>query len=114
MSTAGDRQELAAVLSEIDGVKGFNYRPNVFTTGNAWPLLEVLDSPEAGAFQATWRVIVILPTDEVRASEWFDEHHEPISDALGDFGYVERIEPGLVATEAGDLQAMFLLVRREA
>jgi len=114
MSLTGDRQELKDALSAIGGVKGFMYRPNTMATGDAWPLLEVLDNPEAGAFQATWRVVVILPTDEVKASQWFDAHHEPISDGLADFGFVTRIEPGLVATEAGDLQAMFLTVVRES
>lgn len=114
MSLTGDRAELADALSAVDDVKGYKYRPRAMNTGDAWPLLEFLDNPEAGAFEATWRVAVILPTDEIKASEWFDSHHEPIADGLADFGFVERIEPGLVATEAGDLQAMFLLVRREA
>lgn len=95
-------------------MKAHKFRPRTMPTGTAWPLLEGLDNPEAGAFQATWRLVVILPSDEIRASEWFDAHHEPIADALGDFGYVDRIEPGLVDTEAGDLSAMFLTVRREA
>ncbi len=114
MSLTGDRQELADTLSTVSDVKGHQYRPASMKAGDAWPLLEYLDTPEAGAFIAQWRIAVILPPDERKASEWFDAHHEPLADALGDVGYVDRIEPGLVATEAGDLQAMFLIVRREA
>lgn len=114
MSLQGDRAELATALSTADGVKGHRYRPRTLRAGAAWPLLEGLDRGPAYDFAATWRVVVILPGDEVKASEWFDEHHELLADALASFGYVERIEPGIVATEAGDLEAMFLTVRREA
>jgi hypothetical protein len=114
VSLVGQRAALAEALSAIDGVRGTKYRPRVPGPGDAWPLLESLDRAEAYDFEASWRVAVILPPDEVRASEWFDEHHESIAEGLEDFGYVDRIEPGLVATEAGDLQAMFLILRREA
>lgn len=114
MSLAGDRQEIADALTEVDGVTGHRYRPRTLPAGTAWPLLEGLARGPAYDFAATWRVVVVLPADEVRASEWFDAHHEEVADALADVGYVERVEPGLVATEAGDLEAMFLTVRREA
>jgi len=114
MSLAGDREEIAAALSTVEGVTGHQYRPRTLPPGTAWPLLERLDNPMALDFQATWRVVVILPADEQRASEWFDAHHELVTDALAPVGHVDRIEPGLVATDAGDLEAMFLTVRREA
>lgn len=114
MSLTADRAAMQVLLSGVDGVKGFQYRPNVISDGDAWPMLESLDDPEATAFVATWRVLVVLPPDEVKASEWFSDHYEPIAEALADFGYIDRIEPGLIATEGGDLQAMFLTVRKEA
>jgi hypothetical protein len=114
MSLTGDRQELADALSTVDSVKGHPYRPRTLPPGTAWPLLGELERGPAYDFAATWRVVVILPDDERRASEWFDEHHEQIADAVTNFGHVERIEPGLVRTEAGDLDAMFLTVRKEA
>lgn len=114
MSLTADRATFQQILSGIEGVKGHKYRPSAMRDGDAWPMLESLDDPEATAFVATWRILVVLPPDEVRASEWFSDHHELISDALADVGYVDRIEPGLIVTEAGDLQAMFLTVRKEA
>jgi hypothetical protein len=114
MSLVGDRQELAAALSAVDDVQGHAFRPRTFPAGAAWPLLQGLERGPANDFAATWRLVVILPSDEVRASEWFDAHHELVADALDQIAYVERIEPGLVATDSGDLEAMFITVRREA
>lgn len=114
MSITGDRQALADALSTVDGVKGSKYRPTVVMPGAAWPLLDGLEAANGvPGFDATWRAVVVLPADEQRASEWFDEHHEDVADALADFGYVERIEPGLVRTEAGDAEAMIITVRKE-
>ncbi|MEV0902893.1 hypothetical protein [Actinoplanes sp. NPDC049802] len=114
MSLQDDRAELAAALSTVEGVTGHPYRPRVLTPGAGWPLLGRLERGPAYDCEATWRVVVILPSDEIRASEAFDAWHEPISDALTDVAHVDRIEPGLVATDAGDLEAMMITVRREA
>lgn len=113
MSISGDRQAIVDALSTVDGVTGSTYRPTVMTPGSAWPLLDSIDRPDRD-FTVRWRVVVILPADERRASEWFDAHHELVAEALEDFGYVERIEPGIVATDAGDIEAMIITVRKEA
>jgi hypothetical protein len=115
MSLTGDRQEIADALSTVEGVKGYKYRPMVAPkAGNAWPLLGPLERGPGTDFQATWRIVVVLPPTEQQASEWFDEMHEPIAEALEDFGFVELIEPGNLATDAGDMDVMILTLRREA
>lgn len=114
MSLIEDRQAIADALSTVEGVTGHTYRPRTLPAGTSWPLLQTLNRGPAYDFEATWRVVVILPGDEIRASEWFDAHHEAVAEALTDVGHVDPIEPGLVATDAGDLEAMFLTVRREA
>lgn len=114
MSLTGQRQDIADALSTVEGVSGHPFRPRTMPAGAAWPLLQRLDRGPAYDFEASWRVVVILPGDEQRASEWFDAHHEEIAEALADFGYVGPIEPGLVATDSGDLEAMILTIRREA
>jgi hypothetical protein len=114
MSLQGDRAELANAISVVEGVTGSEKRPRSIKPGCAWPLLQGLERGSATAFESTWRVVVVLPGNEEKASDWFDEHHEAIAEALEEFGYVERIEPGLVATDAADLEAMILTVRREA
>ncbi len=112
MSISGDRAALAAAIGTVDGVTGSAFRPTVLMPLTAWPLLDSIDRTED--FEVRWRVVVVLPTGEQQASEWFDEHHEEAADALEDFGYVERIEPGLVATDSGDLESMIITVRKEA
>lgn len=115
MSLADDRTDLAAILSGVEGLKGFRYRPTSLNAGDAWPLIESLDSPEAGAFQVTWRVVVILPADERAASDWFDTRWESVADALLDeFGVVDRIQPAAVDTEAGAVSALLFTVRKES
>lgn len=114
MSLVGQRAALATALSTVDDVTGHQYRPRTLPPGTAWPLLGQLEAGPAHDFLATWRVVVVLPADEITASKWFDAHHEDLADALADFGRVTRIEPGLVQTDAGDLEAMFLTLEREA
>jgi hypothetical protein len=115
MSLSGDRQEIADALSTIDGVTGFKHRPKAYNAGDAWPLIEALDNPAGYALQATWRVVVVLPSGEQDALEYFDSMHEAVSDVLNEqIGFVERIEPGNLATEAGTRNVMILTVRREA
>jgi len=114
MSLSADRAELAQILSTIDGVSGFAYRPKIMSSGNAWPLLGPLERGPADDYLATWRVVIILPTDERKASDWFANHLEDITDALDQFSYVERIEPYAVQTEGGDVNAMLLTMNKEA
>lgn len=113
MSIADDRSELAGALSTVEGVHGWQYRPTGIRTGHAWPLLDVLQGSPAG-FQATWHVLVVLPSDERKASEWLDAKHEAIAEALEYFGFVEQIYPEGLRTPEGDLQVMRLILRREA
>jgi hypothetical protein len=115
VSLQGDRAELAALLDAVNNVNGFPYRSKLMRDGDAWPLLGQLDNELAGAFQATWLVLVVLPKGEIAASEWFDAHHEPITDALLNAGFgVDRIQPATIDTEAGDRDGMMFTVRREA
>lgn len=114
MSLVGQREAIAAALSTVDDVTGHQYRPRTMPPGTAWPLLGDLSAGPAHDFLVTWRLVVVLPADEVAASKWFDGHYEDIADALADFGRVTQIQPGLIETDVGNLEAMFLTVEREA
>jgi hypothetical protein len=112
MSLVTDRAEIAAILSTVEGVTGHEYRPAPMMAGAGWPLLDTIErTPE---FEVTWRVVVLLPVGERRASEWMDAHVEALLDAFADFGYVERVQPANLATEGGDMDIMILTVRKEA
>ncbi|MBM0274132.1 hypothetical protein [Micromonospora tarensis] len=113
MSLVGDRAAIAAVLSTIDGVTGYASRPSVLAAGDAWPLLGPLDRASGYSFTATWRVFVIIPSDEVKASEWLDAHVDELVEALLPVGFVDQILPVAVTTEAGDLLAAQITMRSE-
>ena len=113
MSLVGDRQAIAAALQTVAGVKGYDKRPRAFKAGDAWPLLGPLDRGPGLAFTATWRVLVVLPQDEVKASEWLDSHTEDLVDALLPVGFVDTITPVELSTEAGPLLAAEITMRSE-
>lgn len=113
MSIVGDRAAIAAALSTADGVKGYAYRPNATKPGDAWPMLSSLDRADGLSFTATWRVLVILPGDEVAASEWIDAHHEQLVDALLNVGFVDTIAPVKLDSSGGDQYALQITMRSE-
>lgn len=115
MSLSTDRQFLADVLSTIDGVTGYRMQPKVISPGDAWGLLEILDSPGAYNFMATWKVAVVLPSDPEDAMDFFDSKFQEIADVLNEqFGKVSPIQASDFPTEAGPMLVMILTVVREA
>lgn len=113
MSLVGDRTATAAALRTVDGVTGYESKPKILRPGDAWPLLGPLDRAGGMSFTATWRVFLILPQDEVKASEWLDSHVDPLVDALLPVGFVDQILPVAVSTEAGELLAIQITMRSE-
>lgn len=113
MSLVGDRQAIADALSTAPGVKGYAYRPTSTKPGDGWPLLSSLDRAAGLAFTVTWRVLIILPGDEVAASEWIDAHHEQLVDALEPVGFVDTVAPVKLESGAGDQYALQMTMRGE-
>lgn len=109
-----DRQQIADALSTVDGVNGFKFRTKTMNPGDAFPLLETRLRGPARSYEATWRIIVLLPKGEQDASDWMDSHFEELADCFDEIGYVDLIEPGTLATEAGDRDVMILRLRKEA
>lgn len=115
MSLSEDRALAAQVLSTLDGVQGYEFRPTDFNAGDAWTLFERGSNPAGANHQVTWRIIIVLPEGEQDAMSWFDENLVAVSDVLSEqFGYVDEYEAGNLATEAGTRNVMILTVRREA
>lgn len=113
MSLAGDRKAIADALSTVTGVKGYAKRPTSTLPGDGWPLLSSLDRADGQAFTVTWRVLLVLPQDEIAASDWIDAHHEQLVDALLDVGFVDTIAPVKLETEAGNQYALQITMRSE-
>lgn len=115
MSVGEDRADLAELLSTINGIHGFQYRPeNSANPGDAWPLIERMERGPANDFQVTWRVMVVMPKGERDAMEYFETRYEDVANTLADFAHVEEIEPGTVQTEAGSYNAMIVRMKKEA
>ncbi len=110
-----DREAIAEALSTVEGVEGFSFRPTDLNDGDGFPLVVTLERGPGQNFQAVWKVVVVLPSDEVAGMEWFTDNFQAISDALEESdGIVDLIEPGIIDTEAGVRSCMILTYRNEA
>lgn len=86
------REDIAELLSEVDGIKGYAFRPKTPKAGDAWPLLSGYELVD-GWLAREERIIVFLPQDEKSASEFMDAKVGLLWDALRPLGFIERIEP---------------------
>jgi hypothetical protein len=109
----GARAAIAAALSTVDDVTGYEYKPTTPKAGDAWPLWSGGERGPGRSFQYAWRVFVLLSKDERLASAWVDEHVEALVDAMedNDVGSVDRLDPVAVATSAGELLALQITMR---
>ena len=114
MGVVSMRADLAAAVSTVAGVTGYPYRPPAPREGDAWPLMGSMDRDgDSGQFAATWRLIVMLPQAEHAASMFMDERLWDLVDAVAEFGWVDRMNPALVITSAGDQNAIEIQLRGE-
>ncbi|MCT2277994.1 hypothetical protein M3G91_10190 [Micromonospora chalcea] len=114
MSLQGDRKAIADALSTVVGVTGYAKRPTTRKAGDGWPLLSSLERAAGLSFTVTWRVLILLPQDETKASEWIDVHHEDLVDALEQAGFfVDRLEPVVLAASGADQYALQISMRSE-
>lgn len=113
MTLIAKRAEFATALSTVDDVTGYAYRPATPKTGDAWPLLGPLERDDGLAFMVTWRVIVLLPSDERDASAFIDAHFEDLVDALEPIAFVDGATPVGRPAEAGSEYALEITTRSE-
>jgi hypothetical protein len=89
MSIAGMRAVLKTALDTVDGVRGYEYRPDSITDGDAWPVRGPAERDQAsGLFLLDWGVQVVLPSDPKQADAWMDAHVNALVTALGQVAYV--------------------------
>lgn len=115
MTVTDARVTLAAALSKVSGVTGYEFRPKSIKAGAAWPLLQSLDRGPGNFFEGRWRVLVALGGNEKEAQTKLDRWLPMITSTLEseDAGYVEQAVPALLSTEAGDMFAAEITVRSE-
>lgn len=113
MSLTGDRAAIAAALTTVTGVKGYQYRPATPRPGDAWPRLVQLDLLDGLVWSAEWTVIVFLPQDERAASVWIDDHFLAIVAALRVPGFATKAEAAQLQTDGGDQFVLAVTMRSE-
>jgi hypothetical protein len=112
MGWASDRQDIADLLSAVEGLTGHAYRPRVVAPGSAWPTLVRVDR-RPGGFQATWKILVALSGDEPTATTRADDLLPSMLPALEQAVYVDSVIPVALTTGAGDAYALEITVRSE-
>lgn len=110
MSLTGSRAAIAAALSTVDDVHGFEFPPTAPTTGDGWPRLGALDRDAGLSFICTWSVFLFLPQDERAADAWIDAHHEDLVDALAAVGFVDRVAPVKLAAAGSVGESLALMI----
>lgn len=114
MTIIGQREAIARALSGVLDVHGYAHRPVTLSTGDAWPVLGPGERQPGTAFLLTWSVRVIPPQDEYAAEDWFDARWPALFYALNDHvGFVDRFEPILLETGAGNMLAYQITMRTE-
>lgn len=116
MSLVGKRDEIAAVLSTVDGVKGYAKRPDAPRPGDAWPQWGGSERDEnTPAFMETWQVLVHLPADYARADAWVDSHRDALWDAVESVGWILAFEPAELGQTGGGapINGLMITMRSE-
>lgn len=97
MSLSSTRAALVAAVNDVDGVTGYPKPPSTWVPGDAWPTWGGADNPAEGAyatvFTQTWRVLVVLPAEQVDAEAWVDSHIDSLVAALAPVVAVTGYEP---------------------
>lgn len=113
MSISATRTAIADALSTVPGVTGYARRPAVWVAGDAVVLVERLDHTLGVAWQATWRIVLLLSGDEGVSMEQLDELLPVISAALQPVVYVDSATPELISTDSGDMTGVIFQARSE-
>ena len=106
------RATLAAALSTVDDCKGYATAPTAPRTGDGWALWGGAERWDTGGpFINTWRVVVVLPSDEVAADTWIAGHLEDLIDALTPVAHVDSAAPALAQASGNDAYRLQITVR---
>lgn len=116
MGTRQDtRAAFAAALATVDGIQGYANRPDSIADGDAWPQWRGSEAKNAWVQLDTWVVFVALPNADITADAYADLHVQAIIDALveNDVMYCDSVQPGVMASEAGDIKVLLINGRSE-
>lgn len=113
MTRDQDRVALAAALSTVDGVTGYERRPASPKPGDGWVLWRGAVRDGGYAFQETWVCVIQLPGDEVKADQWIEAHEAALFEALQPLLFVESFTPAALPVTGGEAFALMITGRSE-
>lgn len=107
------RAELATALDSVAGIAGYERRPDALRPGDAWPILSQVTRGPGYAWQATWRVLVVLGPAETDAVDQLDQLLPELLAGLQVAAHVDSAQPVALTTDAGPMMALELTARTE-
>jgi hypothetical protein len=107
------RSDFVLPLSSVAGVTGYEFRPTGLAAGDAWPLIASMDASEGYDYLTSWRVLVVLPSDERAAATQFETWTPLLIDALRPVAFVESVAPVTIQTSAGEIPGIQLTARSD-
>ena len=113
MSNASTRQAIATALSTVSGVTGYVQRPAAMKPGDGWPQWGGSERDAGQGFLETWRVLIVLPVDEVSADAFADSHQDALVAALRPVLFIDSFAPANFAADGGDVYALLITGRSE-
>lgn len=88
------RTDIAAALSTVDGVQGFLIRPQSPRQGDSWPKRQTATHVAPGAWETSWQIVVLAPTDEAAQDAWIDTRIDDLAEALAPVVHIDSIDLG--------------------
>lgn len=88
------RTDIAEALSTVDGVQGFAIRPAGAQLGDSWPKRGAATHVAPGAWETSWQIVVLAPTDEAAQDDWIVAHQDDLAEALAPVVHIDSIDLG--------------------
>lgn len=101
------RQQIVAVLDDLDGITGYPIAPDQATAGAAWPrwVQTTYDGALCSLAKDTYEVLVTLPADYTQQTvDQGDGFRDVVAVALSRIAHVAYVEPAQITF--ADRQAM--------
>lgn len=103
------RAELAAALTTVPGLKGFERAEAASSRpGDAYPRWATDTRVAPGAFERAWTIIVNMPDDVVKREALTESLRWPITDALAHLIHVDTYGPDVI-----DDRPVLIIIGRE-
>jgi hypothetical protein len=89
------RDDMAAALSTVTGVKGYAIRPKAPKQGDAWLKRQTSQHVAPGAWETAWQVVLLAPTDEAAQDSFIEGLRDDLADALAPYAFIDTIDLGM-------------------